>query len=251
MQKKYILFIDSGIGGLSTLSETLKLISADFIYYADNKNAPYGEKSDEFLRQRLNQIVVEVSEKYPLKMLVLACNTATTSSIDYLRKAFPKLTIIGTEPAAKLALDQGYCHPAILATPQTIKHLKLSKNSPFTFIPSKNLATIIEENLLSPNIKNSYKLLREIYSIKRKIRRCDCLVLGCTHYPFAKSVLKKVINLPIIDGNNGVARRICFFYNDFTQKTSVKLILSSKNRQDKEKYKKILNQILANQINLC
>lgn len=250
MQKKYILFIDSGIGGLSTLSETIKLVSANFIYYADNENAPYGEKSDDFLRKRLEQIVLEISKKHPLSMIVLACNTATTSSIAFLRKTFPKLTIIGTEPAVKLAFDKGFHYPAVIATPQTIKHLKGKNFQYIKLLPSKNLAKITEEHLLNPNFRNYHKLLREFYSIKRKTRRCDCLVLGCTHYPFIKNLLEKIINKPIIDGNNGVAKRIYNFNGDFTQKLSIKLILSSKKRQDKQKYKKILNQILANQINL-
>lgn len=250
MQKKYILFIDSGIGGLGTLAETIKLVSTNFIYYADNKNAPYGEKSDEFLRQRLKQIILKVSKKHPLLMVVLACNTATTSSITYLRNTFPKLSIIGTEPAVKLAFDKGFHHPAVIATPQTIKHLKQKKFNGAKLLPSKNLAKLTEEHLISPNIKNSYELLKEIYSVKAKTRRCDCLVLGCTHYPFIKDTLKKIIDKPIIDGNTGVAKRIYFLIGDFTQNLGIKFILSSKKRQDKQKYKKILNQILANQINL-
>lgn len=250
MQKNYILFIDSGIGGIGTLAKTIKLVTSNFIYYADTKNAPYGEKSDEFLRQRLEQIVLEVSRKHPPSMLVLACNTATTSSINHLRKTFPKLTIIGTEPAVKLAFDKGFHHPAVLATPQTIRHLKQKHFNGVKLLPSKNLAKITEEHLLNPNIKNSYKLLREIYSVKAKTRRCDCIVLGCTHYPFIKDMLKKIIDKPIIDGNTGVAKRIYYFNGDFTQNLGIKFILSSKKRQDKQKYKKILNQILANQINL-
>lgn len=251
MQKKYILFIDSGIGGLSTLAETIKLVNSNFIYYADNKNAPYGEKNDVFLKERLSQIILEVSKKYQISMIVLACNTATTSSISYLRKKFNNFTIIGTEPAIKLAFDKGFKSPALIATPQTINHVTSQKTSKIKLISCKNLANITEQEILNPTILNYYKLLKEIYKIKSLTKGCDCLILGCTHYPFAKAKFKRIINNAIIDGNHGVAQRIYSLNKNFASKTSVKLIISQKNLKDKQKYKKILNQILANQFNLC
>lgn len=251
MQKKYILFIDSGIGGLSTLAKTIKLVNSNFIYYADNQNAPYGDKNDEFLKKRLSQIILDVSKKYQISMIVLACNTATTSSISYLRKIFNNLTIIGTEPAVKLAFDNGFKSPALIATPQTINHVDSQKTSKIKLISCRNLANIIEQTLLNPTITNYYKLLKVIYKIKSLTKGCDCLILGCTHYPFAKAMFKRIINKPIIDGNNGVAKRIYSLNKNFVPKNSVKLIISQKKLKDKQKYKKILNQILANQFNLC
>ena len=99
-----ILFIDSGIGGLSTLASSYNLTQANYIYFADNKFAPYGTKSDKFLKERLSTIVNYFSKKRNISMVVLACNTATTSTIKFLREKFPNLIFVGTEPAYNIAI---------------------------------------------------------------------------------------------------------------------------------------------------
>ena len=124
MKKEYILFIDSGTGGLSTLSEVYKRISANFIYYADNKNCPYGSHSRKEILGFLKNILDEMFNKYEIFMVVLACNTATTSSIDKLRKLYPDKIFIGTEPAIKLANSLGYKKILVLSTPATAKQKK-------------------------------------------------------------------------------------------------------------------------------
>lgn len=246
-----ILFIDSGIGGLSTLSTAFLPNKANYIYFADNKFSPYGSKSVDFLQQRLFDIIRNLSKKYSFKIVVLACNTATTTSISFLREQFPNLLIIGTEPAFKIALDKGFKHPAIIATPQTISHLKHKNLKRFLMIPNKDLAKIIEENLTFSSIKSKLKLLKMIYKIKNQTKKCDCIVLGCTHYVFIKELISKTTNLPIYDGNLGVTKQILRKNQPFTtQNSSFKLLLSDKNHILLQKYKKILGQILANQINL-
>ena len=247
-----ILFIDSGIGGLSTLSETMGKNIANYIYFADNKYAPYGTKSDSFLKKRLCDIIYSQSKKYKLSMVVLACNTATTTAISFLRTQFPNLLFVGTEPAYKLALDKTFKSPAIIATPQTINHLHLQTDKNFKFIPHKNLASLVEQNLTSNSMQSRLMLLKSIYNIKNQTKNCDCLVLGCTHYVFLKEKLSKVLNIPIFDGNPGVARQIIRNNPNISiTKHDCKLILSKKNHTLLQKYKKILKQILANQINLC
>lgn len=247
-----ILFIDSGIGGLSTLAETMVKNAANYIYFADNKFAPYGTKPDSFLKKRLFDIVFSLSKKYKLSMVVLACNTATTTSISFLRAKFPNLLFVGTEPAYKIALDKQFKRPAIIATPQTISHLSLKISKNFKLFPCKNLATLIEQHLTTNLIQSNFMLLKSIYSIKRQTKNCDCLVLGCTHYVFIKEKLSKVTKLPIFDGNLGVSKQISRNISDFSNiKPCCKLILSRKNHSLLQKYKKILKQILANQINLC
>lgn len=246
-----ILFIDSGIGGLSTLSKANTINTADFIYFADNKSSPYGSKSDKFLKQRLFDIISNLSKKYNFKIVVLACNTATTSSISFLRTKFPHLLFIGTEPAFKVAIDNKFNHPAIIATPRTIHHLKSKNLKNFLLIPHKNLARIIEEFLISPTTKTRLKLLKMIYTIKQQTKNCDCIILGCTHYVLIKELISKITELPILDGNSGVSEQIFRKNQPFSvPKSSYKLILSDKNRILLQKYKKILRQILANQINL-
>lgn len=283
MENNYILFIDSGIGGLTTLAETMKHMKANYIYFADNKYVPYGSKTTDFLIERLTKIIKFFIKKFNIKIIVLACNTATTTSIFALRQQFKNLIFVGTEPAYKVAIDNNFLHPVILATPQTIQHLKI-KSDYFDLLPLENLANKIETYFIHPTYFSKLNLLKEIFNIKKITTHNDCLVLGCTHYSYLKESLQKITNLPVIDGNYGVSNRILFLLNqannsknqlkanaqtisnaNFNDRTSnypsylennsatnnVKIYLSNNNNGIKQKYKKILNQILANQIKLC
>ena len=246
----YILFIDSGLGGLTTLAETIKIHKANYLYFADTKYSPYGRKSVSFLQKRLRTIISNLSQKYHISMVVLACNTATTTSIKYLRDRFKNINFVGTEPALKLCLNQNFSHPTILATPQTINHLHTQYFDNIYQLKCNKLAKLIEQYFLYPNIQNKYLLIKNLYNIKSKISHADCLVLGCTHYSIIKKSFIHIFKTPIVDGNQGVANRIASTSTKKTAKTSVKIILSSKKQPELQKYKKILNQILANQINL-
>ena len=247
-----ILVIDSGIGGLSTLIQATQLSNLNYIYFADNKYAPYGKKTTIFLKNRLSQIISSISKKFKILAVVLACNTATTSSIDYLRNTFPKLTIIGTEPAYKIAKDKKFKAPALIATPRTIDSISNKVDKTFKLLPNKTLASLIEKNFINPSPFHNFLLLKEILKIKYSIKSNDCLILGCTHYVFIKSKLSKFINIPLIDGNYGVSKQIFKFFGAKTnKKQSIKIILSNQNSNSLQKYKKILKQILANQIKLC
>ena len=211
---KSILVIDSGLGGLSTLAEIITLTKANFIYFADNKNSPYGNKSDEFLKNRLYGIINSLQKKYTFSMVILACNTATTSAIKYLRNQFPKLSFIGTEPAYKLALDKNFKRPAILATPRTITNISKKLNKNYNLIPNKVLASLIEQNFTTSSIYSNFLLIKEIFKLKNKTALNDCLVLGCTHYVFIKDAFARYARrhfrgeARIIDGNASTARQL-------------------------------------------
>lgn len=97
--------IDSGVGGISVLREALKqLPHENFIYYGDSKNAPYGIKDVQEVRN-LTFKVVEQLLKMNIKALVVACNTATSAAIEALRKKYKSIPIIGIEPALKPAVE--------------------------------------------------------------------------------------------------------------------------------------------------
>ena len=107
MNNKIGMF-DSGIGGLTILKELKKLLpNEDYIYYADSKNNPYGEKSDEELMKIVTNIVDFLISK-DVKIIVIACNTATTRCIKRLRLMYPNMLFVGTEPAIKVACDNNY-----------------------------------------------------------------------------------------------------------------------------------------------
>lgn len=250
MNKKYILFIDSGIGGLTTLAKTIKVYNANYLYFADNKFAPFGNKDKRFLQERLCEIVLNLSKEYNIRMVVLACNTATTSSICYLRKKFPKIVFVGTEPALKMAVDRQFLSPAIIATNRTICCLKSQKKENVSLISCENLASQIELEFFKPSIKNSFEITKSLFKISELTKNNDCIILGCTHYPLIKEKLYKLTNKPIFDGNEGVAKRILALNTNFSKKSTLKIMLSDRKGKLIQNYKKILNQILANQIKL-
>ncbi len=167
---------DSGSGGLSTLAAVHKLIpNAEYFYIGDTKHCPYGTKSPNELL-KITSDVVKRLDKWGATIIIIACNTATTRCIHQLRKRFPKLTFIGTEPALKVAHDQGFQHPLLLCTPATARALSVKRlvaqnypnsplfigtNSPYspakpvnsaqiTILPCIGLADTIEQTLTNP-----------------------------------------------------------------------------------------------------
>ena len=254
MKKDYILFIDSGIGGLSTLCKIYKVLPANYIYYADVKNAPYGNKSPDKIYKFLKEIIISVSKKYNVKIVVLACNTATTTSINKLRDEFNKIHFVGTEPAIMLAYKSNYRHILCVATNSTIKqkkyqHLESSLNADIKSLGLKSFAKNIEDYFCHKSIWAYFECLKIIYKTASKSSCFDCLVLGCTHYIFFKELIQKTTNKPTLDGNLGVFKQVCFWYakicDIYQSKNSLKFLFSLNKKSLTQIYKKIFNEILA------
>lgn len=255
MKKEYILVVDSGIGGLSILAQMLKLFSSNIVYFADNKHCPYGSHSRAEILNFLVEIIDKIRKKYNIKIVVLACNTATTSAIFHLRKKYKDLVFIGTEPALNLANQLNYKQILSLTTPVTATQnkYKVLRNSLNTHIKTCAMpcfASNIEQNLTNPTILNALRLKIDMFFIKNHIKRHDCVVLGCTHYGLIKDKISNFIELPCIDGSLGVARQTnkywLLFQKSQPQKSKIIFLQSSLNSASKQIYKKILGQILAN-----
>ncbi len=201
---------DSGIGGLTVLDELLKEIpNEDYVFYADSGNNPYGEKTDEELYDITSNIVDYLIDK-DCKIIVIACNTATTRCIKYLRDKYKDIIFVGTEPAIKLACDNDYNNILVMATPGTIQsertHLLVNDNikdhENVILEACPGLAHAIETD--DPN--DEEEILKKIYE-KYEYARIDAIVLGCTHYPHIKNLISKYFkNAVLLDGSNGVAR---------------------------------------------
>lgn len=212
MNNNKIGMFDSGIGGLTVLKELRKLLpNENYIYYADSKNNPYGEKSDSELMNIVTNIVDFLISK-DVKIIVIACNTATTRCINRLRKMYPNMIFVGTEPAIKVACDKNFKNTLVMATPGTIKSerthelVKLNKRSDqkITLLPCKGLADAIE----SGNKDRVNKVLHKLLD-KYTNQNIDSIVLGCTHYPHAKKNIKEIFpNAKLIDGNKGVSKQV-------------------------------------------
>ena len=210
---KPIGIFDSGVGGTSIWKEVAKMLpNENTIYLADSANAPYGEKSkEEILRLSIKNTEYLLSSG--CKIIVVACNTATTNAIDYLRSHYD-VPFIGIEPAIKpAALQTKTKKVGVLATKGTLSS-SLFHNTSKLFADGitvleqegKGLVELIEAGEIdSPEMRN----LLVTFLNPMLEENIDCLVLGCTHYPYLIPILKEILpsNVNIIDSGEAVARQ--------------------------------------------
>ena len=202
---------DSGLGGLSVLKELRKLLpNEDYIYYADSINVPYGEKTDEELLE-LTSKIVDYLIKEDCKLIVIACNTATTSCMLKLREKYPDIVFVGTVPAIKVAYDYNYKDTIILSTPYTTKSKRVQElihdykrdDQNLYLVSGENLAGLIEED----NKEEIDKVLERI--LGEYNGKVDSIVLGCTHYSLIKEEISRVLpNIAILDGCVGISMEV-------------------------------------------
>lgn len=207
MNNNPICFFDSGIGGSTILKEVIKLLPKEnYVYYADSKNNPYGNKTKEELFGIVSN-AVENLLKYDPKLIVCACNTATEVVLNDIREKYPNITFVGTEPAVKVIYDKYQDKKTLVITTkgtgesERFKALFNNYKTPdCTLIEAPLLAGLIENN------KDPYPYLKELLKDYENI---DIVVLGCTHFPLAKDAIKKVLgNVTFVDGSIGIANRI-------------------------------------------
>lgn len=206
-------FFDSGVGGTSIWKEVVQLLpNENSIYLADSRNAPYGEKpSNEIiaLSRKNTEKLIEMGAK----LIVVACNTATTNAIDTLRNSYP-VPFIGIEPALKPAATNSVGKSiGILATKGTLSSALFAKTSglyanniDIIEVVGEGLVQLIEEGKIdTPEMES---LLRDLIAPMLKAQ-IDYLVLGCSHYPFLTPKLKEILpeSVKIIDSGEAVARQ--------------------------------------------
>jgi len=185
---------DSGIGGLSVLRALRETLPHEkFVYVADSGNAPYGDgRGDTFVRQRSLAIAAYLRKKHHAKALVVACNTATAAAVDALRTAWPKLPIVGIEPAIGPAARASRTHyVGVLATRTTLESQRFqhllashSKDTHFTLQACDGLAQAIEARMAAPYPAKAEEaaLWQLCACYVAALGTVDSLVLGCTHY---------------------------------------------------------------------
>lgn len=227
MSNQPIGIFDSGVGGTSILKEIHNLLpNENTIYLADSKYAPYGPKG----KEKIIELSIKNTEfllKKDSKLIVVACNTATTNAIDYLRKHYD-IPFIGIEPAIKpAALQSKTKSVGILATKGTLSSELFAKTSNL-FSSGIN---VIEQNgegivELIENGKldtDEMKGLLKLYIQPMIDANIDHLVLGCTHYPYLIPQLLELVpnHVKIIDSGEAVAKQ-------------TKNVLSQKNMLNKQ-----------------
>lgn len=235
-------FFDSGVGGLSVLREALKIMpNENYIYFGDSKNAPYGVKDFNEVK-KLTYNAVEFLLDKGAKGIVIACNTATSAAVAALRITYPKIPVVGIEPAVKPAVKLK--RPGkiiIMATPVTLKLEKFHKlldlyknEAEIIPMPCAGLMEFVESGNI--NGSETIEYLKEKFA-QYNNKDIASVVLGCTHYPFVKNTLSEIIgkDIPIIDGGMGTCKEIkrrltvADLLNDSKEKGTVKIYNSLNN----------------------
>ena len=208
-------FFDTGLGGATIFKEAYKEINGDFIYLADIKNSPYGVKDFETVKVLTEQNIVTLMN-LGCKIIVLACNTATSAAISFLRLKYPDIIFIGAEPAIKPALENCNNMKILLtATSLTLKgnklfHLltKLNGVNNVELLPLDELVEFADESS-----KIRYDLAEEYLNQKFSKYNFDNfsgIVLGCTHFPIFKDVFRSILpkHMEIYDSSDGITNNL-------------------------------------------
>lgn len=210
-----VAVFDSGLGGISVLRELVRTLPREnYLYFGDSLHAPYGTKTP----QEVITLSLQAADRLlsqGAKALVVACNTATSAAIRTLRKTYPELAIVGTEPAIKPAVER---HPGgrilMLATAMTVQEekfqrLKAQYDDQAQIIPiaCSGLMEYVEQGVLRGSEVEGYLLDKLEPYLKVPI---DAVVLGCTHYPFLRGAIRRIVGRrpEIIDGSIGIARQL-------------------------------------------
>jgi glutamate racemase len=203
---------DSGVGGLAVLAEVRRLLPAESVlYYADSLHFPYGHRSPEEIRARADEIS-RMLLAHGAKLIVVACNSATSAAVANLRDTFPDVAFVGMEPALKPAAERterGVV--ALLTTPATARGDKLAAlidrhghSVRVAVIEAPGLAEAVEhgDDRLAAGLVQRYA---------GEVRRegADVLALGCTHYAFLRRAFERALpDTRIIEPSEAVARHV-------------------------------------------
>ena len=248
-----LLFFDTGVGGLSVLREVRKLLpTAPIIYAADYAGLPYGTKSEGELAARVPALLGRLVERYKPQLVTIACNTASTIALDYVRAAL-NIPVVGTVPAIKpasLMTKTGVI--GLLGTQATIRQGYVDRLAS-EFAADKTLL-----RYGSPDL---------VYAAEAKLRGekpdqeviqaavdgllsqpggedMDVMILACTHFPLVESELQEAIgrDIQFIDGSKGIARRIAHLTASTIWPSTVEkgILVTTGRMEEMEAYKPVL-----------
>jgi len=217
---------DSGIGGLSVLQALQAALPHEhFVYLADNAHAPYGEKTDAYVRQRTHAIAQHLLQQHQIKALVVACNTATAVAIHELRAQHPHLPLVGVEPALKPAAQITRTgRVGVMATRGTVGSDKFARllgslqgQAQFEVCACNGLALAIEQTTLPSQHDTAAAQVSQLLKTYTQALgpfgpgegQIDTLVLGCTHYVFAQEELQQLVgpDVQLVSTGEPVARQ--------------------------------------------
>lgn len=224
-QAPRILVFDSGVGGLSVAREIQQRLPLNALVYAsDNAFFPYGTKGETELIARVDVVIGELLLRYPADILVIACNTASTLTLPYLRSKL-SVPIVGVVPAIKpAALMSKTGVIGLLATPATVARpytheliREYAANCRVISLGSSELVQIAEQKLRGEVIDaNAIGRIAQELMRADQAGQMDVLVLACTHFPLLKDELMQHLpaQLKLIDSGAAIARRVEFLLAD-------------------------------------
>ena len=207
---------DSGFGGLSVWRELHRALPrGSLIYLGDGKNCPYGNKTEEQIRELAERAVGDLVER-GCKMVVVACNTATAAAIEYLRERFSHLPIVGLEPAVKPACAMTRTKVVgVLATERSLVGRKFLSTLE-RYGEGVEVLKVVGEGFVEAVEADAEQEPRTEELVRRVVepiikRGADVIVLGCTHYPFLGDVIRRVVGdreVAVIDSGEAVEKRV-------------------------------------------
>ncbi len=245
---------DSGVGGISVLRELIQIMpNENYLYFGDSIHAPYGTKKLEEVRALTIKNVQALLER-GAKSIVVACNTATSAAVAILRKMYPDLPLVGIEPAIKPAV---FACPGqrvvVMATPMTLCQEKFQKLmwkyedvAQIIPLPCPGLMEFVERGDLESEELHKY-LTELLWGVRKE--NIAAIVLGCTHYPFARGMISDVVGkeVAIFDGGNGTAREmrrrlmVVGKLSDAKNRGSVEFLNSRNTKKEQELCQFLLN----------
>lgn len=215
-----LLFFDSGVGGLSVLEPTRRLLPhAPIVYVADSAGFPYGNRSEKEIASRVPALLGRLVERFKPRLAVIACNTASTIALDHVRSALD-LPVVGTVPAIKPAAELSRSRViGVLGTQATVRQpyvddlaSRFAADCTLIRHGSPELVELAEAKLAGDII--------DLEAVRAAVRpmidhpegaRIDALVLACTHFPLlAEEIAVAMPGVQQVDGGAGIARRIAY-----------------------------------------
>jgi glutamate racemase len=220
-----LLFFDSGVGGLSVLGPTQALLpNAPIVYAADSAGYPYGKRTEAEIASRVPALLGRLVERFRPRLVVIACNTASTIALDHARSALD-VPIVGTVPAIKPAAEVSKTRViGVLGTEATVRqpyvdHLAAKFAADCTIIRhgSPELVEIAERKLRGEPFtpEEVEEAVGPLWS-SEEADEMDTIVLACTHFPLIADEIQAAIGPPValVDGGPGIARRIAWLTRD-------------------------------------
>ncbi len=210
-KQDYIAVFDSGVGGISVLRELVRQMPNErFLYFGDSANAPYGSRPTEEIR-RLTVERFQALHARGLKAFVIACNTATVAAVGTLRRQYPQEIIIGIEPAVKVAAERfPHGRVVVMATEATLREHGYYRKSPYSQVcevvpvPCPELVKFVERGETGGPRLERYLRACLADALQAPV---DAVVLGCTHFSFARAAIARVVGrrVALLDGGVGTA----------------------------------------------